>query len=34
MTTINIGAADEPRDDYDAILECRVDGSWAWTMDS
>jgi len=31
MTTINIGAADEPREDYDAILECRDDGSWAWT---
>ena len=31
MTTINFGAADEPRDFYDAILECRDDGSWAWT---
>ncbi len=34
MTTINIGAADEPRENYDAILECREDGSWAWTTDS
>jgi len=31
MSTINIGAADEPRDVYDAILECRDDGGWAWT---
>ena len=31
MTAINFGAADEPRDVYDAILECRDDGGWAWT---
>jgi hypothetical protein len=34
VTTINIGTADEPRDVYDAILECRDDGSWAWATDS
>jgi vitamin B12/bleomycin/antimicrobial peptide transport system ATP-binding/permease protein len=31
VTTITIGAADEPRNVYDAILECREDGGWAWT---
>ena len=31
MTTINFSSADEPRDVYDAILECREDGGWAWT---
>src|SRR5271166_6197065 len=31
ITAINFGAADEPRDVYDAILECRDDGGWAWT---
>jgi vitamin B12/bleomycin/antimicrobial peptide transport system ATP-binding/permease protein len=31
MTAINFGAADEPHDVYDAILECSDDGGWAWT---
>jgi vitamin B12/bleomycin/antimicrobial peptide transport system ATP-binding/permease protein len=31
MTVVNIGAADEPRDVYEAILECGDDGGWAWT---
>ena len=31
ISCINIGAAGESPDLYDAVLECRDDGGWAWT---
>lgn len=31
ITYVTIGERDEPRDRYDATLEVRLDGSWAWT---
>ena len=30
ITYVNVGATDEPRDLYDAILECTQDGGWTW----
>ena len=30
IACINIGPAGEPPDLYDAVLECRDDGGWAW----
>src|SRR5690606_17374104 len=31
ITYVTIGERDEPRERYDATLEVRLDGSWAWT---
>jgi putative ATP-binding cassette transporter len=31
MAFINSEAADDSRDVYDAILDCREDGGWIWT---
>jgi len=30
ITCVNIGEPDEPRNLYDAVLECKEDGSWVW----
>jgi vitamin B12/bleomycin/antimicrobial peptide transport system ATP-binding/permease protein len=30
ITVLHDGEPDEPRDLYDAILDCREDGSWTW----
>jgi putative ATP-binding cassette transporter len=31
ITYLNNGEADDPRDLYDAVLECGEDGGWTWT---
>jgi vitamin B12/bleomycin/antimicrobial peptide transport system ATP-binding/permease protein len=31
ITVLHDGEPDEPRDLYDAILDCREDGSWTWS---
>jgi hypothetical protein len=31
ITYVSIGAPRESLDLFDAILECREDGGWAWT---
>ena len=31
ITYVCVGAGGEPRDLYDAVLECREDGGWTWT---
>jgi putative ATP-binding cassette transporter len=30
ITVLHNGEPDEPRDLYDAVLDCREDGSWTW----
>ena len=30
-TVLHDGEQDDPRDLYDAILDCREDGSWTWS---
>ena len=34
ITVLHDGEPDEPRDLYDAILDCREDGSWTWLAQS
>lgn len=34
VTVLHNGEPDDPRDFYDAILDCREDGSWAWSEKS
>jgi len=31
ITVLYHGEPDEPRDSYDAVLDCREDGSWTWS---
>jgi len=33
ITYVNIGAANESPDLYDAVLECSEDGAWVWTAE-
>ena len=34
ITVLHDGEPDEPRELYDAILDCREDGSWTWLVQS
>jgi vitamin B12/bleomycin/antimicrobial peptide transport system ATP-binding/permease protein len=34
ITVLHDGEPDEPRELYDAILDCREDGSWTWFVKS